>query len=81
MSAAEAGTPIVNLRDLADLPPTLSIDEAAKILGIGRGLGYQMARSGTLPGVLQLGRNRYRVATATLLHSIGVENAKVKEDS
>ncbi len=34
---------------------TVSIDEAARVLGIGRGLAYAMAKEGKIP-VLQLGR-------------------------
>ena len=34
---------------------TLSVEEAAHVLGIGRGLAYELARSGELP-VIRLGR-------------------------
>lgn len=34
---------------------TLSIEEAAYMLGIGRGLAYELARTGQIP-VLRLGR-------------------------
>ena len=34
---------------------TITVPEAARILGISRGLAYQMARDGTLP-VLRFGR-------------------------
>jgi len=44
---------------------TCSIEEAAAILGIGRGHAYELARTGRLPGLLVLGR-RYRVGTAAL---------------
>lgn len=46
--------------------PTLSIEEAARVLGIGRTLGYELARTGQLPGVLRLG-SRYRISTAVLI--------------
>ncbi len=36
---------------LQDLPATLSIAEAAEILGVGRDLAYQAARCGELPTV------------------------------
>ena len=35
---------------------TVSVSEAGAMLGIGRGLAYQLARTGRLPGVLRLGR-------------------------
>jgi len=34
---------------------TLSVEEAAHVLGIGRGLAYELARTGQLP-VVRLGR-------------------------
>ena len=34
---------------------TLSIEECAKLLGIGRGLAYNLARTGQIP-VIRLGR-------------------------
>lgn len=34
---------------------TLSVEEAARVLGIGRGLAYELARTGRIP-VVRLGR-------------------------
>jgi excisionase family DNA binding protein len=45
-------------------PTTISVEEAAERLGIGRGLAYDLARSGKLP-VLRLGR-RLRVPLGAL---------------
>ncbi len=42
--------------DGADPRRTLTIEEACGHLGISRTLGYDLARQGTLPGVLRLGR-------------------------
>lgn len=58
---------------------TYSIEEAAKVLGVGRGLAYQLARSGQLP-VLRLGR-RLLVSKAVLeslleVASNGIEEAR-----
>ena len=36
-------------------PRTISVEDAARELGIGRQLAYQLARTGELPGVLRLG--------------------------
>lgn len=33
----------------ADLPPVLSVDQTAKLLGISRGLAFAAVRSGELP--------------------------------
>jgi excisionase family DNA binding protein len=56
---------------LADLKgDTCSVAEAAEVLGIGRGLGYSLARRGQLPGALHLGR-RLRVSVRALRASLG----------
>lgn len=48
--------------------PTISVEQAAKILGVSRGLAYQAVRWGQLPA-LRIGR-RLRVPTAPLLRLI-----------
>ncbi|MFC1947955.1 helix-turn-helix transcriptional regulator [Chloroflexota bacterium] len=45
---------------------TISIDEAAKLLGISRNLAYNLAREGKLPGALELGQKRIRVSRVAL---------------
>ena len=47
-------------------PATLSIDEAAHILGIGRTLAYELARQGEFPGLLRIGQKRLRVSRIAL---------------
>ncbi len=54
---------------LQDLPATLSIPQAAEILGVGRDLAYLAARRGQLPTV-RLGR-RLLVRTDELLELLG----------
>lgn len=49
--------------------PTVSVERAAKILGVSRGLAYQAVHGGQLPA-LRIGR-RLRVPTAPLLRLIG----------
>jgi len=44
---------------------TVSVETAAKELGIGRSLAYELARKGELPGVIRLG-GRYLVSRARL---------------
>ncbi len=34
---------------------TISVEDAAKVLGISRRYGFELARKGTLPGVRRLG--------------------------
>jgi excisionase family DNA binding protein len=61
-----------------ELPPTISVEEAADICGIGRGTAYRAAHRGELPS-LRLGR-RIRVPTARLLELLGVEDEPPVED-
>ena len=51
--------------ELANLGATCSVEEGCKVLGIGRGLGYSLAKRGAFPGLLRLG-SRYRISTAAL---------------
>jgi excisionase family DNA binding protein len=51
---------------------TLSVEEAAAMLGISRNLGYKLARQGKLPGVISIGDKRLvvsKVAIEKLLES------------
>jgi excisionase family DNA binding protein len=60
--------------DLRGLPPTLTVEQAAEILGCGRTLAYELIRRGEFPSrVIRLGRRRYVIPTADLLRVIGVD--------
>ena len=59
----------LTLADVEDRD-TISVEEAAAILGIGRGAAYELSRRGQLPGVLRLGR-RLRVSVHALRSSLG----------
>jgi excisionase family DNA binding protein len=50
-------------------PLTISVEDAAKLLGLSRGLAYEAARRGELP-TIRLGR-RLLVPTARLLELVG----------
>ncbi len=54
---------------------TLKIEEAARILGIGRQKAYELARSGELP-VLRFGKRRVvpTIALQRLLEIAGMDN-------
>jgi excisionase family DNA binding protein len=54
-----------------DSRPTVSVDEAAIVLGISRASAYQAAKNGELP-VLRFGR-KMRVPTAALMRMLEVE--------
>lgn len=57
-------------------PELLSIEEAAAVLRIGRSRAYAMAASGTLPGLVRIGRS-LRVHRRRLLAWIEEESAPV----
>lgn len=65
----------MTIADLANLPPTLTVPDAAKVLGVSRGVAYAMARTGELP-VIHCGR-REVVPTARLLALLGVDPPSV----
>ena len=53
----------------AEKSVTVSVEEAARLCGVSRSYGYELARAGTLPGVLRIGK-RFRVSKSTLLRYI-----------
>jgi len=55
--------------ELLDLPPTISVEEAAGLLGVSRSAAYRAAKAGQLT-TLRMGR-RLRVPTAPLLRMLG----------
>jgi excisionase family DNA binding protein len=55
------------------LPPTLTVERAAEILGISRQSAYEGVRRGEIPS-LRVGR-RVIVPTAQLMRLLGVEEA------
>ncbi|MFC1965708.1 helix-turn-helix domain-containing protein [Chloroflexota bacterium] len=62
---------------MEDKTLTISVSDAAKMLGISRNLGYNLARQGKLPGVLKLGEKRMvvsKVAIERLLQCNGQNN-------
>lgn len=50
---------------------TVSVPEAARMLGISRNTAYALARAGRLPGVIELGPKRLVVAKAALERLLG----------
>ena len=49
---------------------TLSVKEAANLLGISKNLAYDLAKRGELPGAIKLGQKRIVVSRARLEHLI-----------
>jgi excisionase family DNA binding protein len=56
--------------ELRGEPATISVERAAKYLGVSRAFAYQMSREGRLT-TLQVGPRRVRVVTAALLRDLG----------
>lgn len=53
------------MAEITETPRTMTVEEAARSLGIGRGLAYELAKRGELPGILKLG-GRYVVSRQRL---------------
>ncbi len=49
----------------------LKVSEAAPLLGVSLHRAYELARSGTLPGLRKLGQRQYRVSSAELEQFVG----------
>jgi excisionase family DNA binding protein len=56
--------------DVAELPPTISVEHAAKLLGVSRSSAYRAAANGQLP-TISFGR-RLLVPTSRLLEMLGL---------
>ena len=64
-----------SLSDLTQLPPTLDLLDAARLLGIGRTLAYEMVREQTWPTPIIKAGRKIRVPTAPLLGLLGLPAA------
>lgn len=64
-----------DLAALDDSRRTLTVAEAARLLGIGRSLAYELARRGELPGALRLG-GRIVVSRAALERFLAAEQTR-----
>lgn len=65
------------LADMRNLPPTLTVPEACKLLGIGQRNGYQLARDNAFPATVIRNGASYRVVTASLLRVLEIDGAVV----
>jgi excisionase family DNA binding protein len=50
--------------------PTISVEQAAELLGVSRAYGYDLVKSGRL-GAIMLSEKRIRVKSAALLRMLG----------
>ncbi|MGI5327127.1 helix-turn-helix domain-containing protein [Actinomadura nitritigenes] len=59
--------------ELLALPTTISVETAARAIGLGRTRAYQLARRGEFPcRVIRIGAS-YRVVTGDLRRLLGIE--------
>lgn len=61
---------VVSFEDLRNLPPTISVPHAGKLLGLGKAAAYGAAATGELP-TIKFGRRLF-VPTARLLKLLGL---------
>lgn len=64
-------TAAASLSDLTQLPPTLDLVDAARLLGIGRTLAYEMVREGTWPTPIIRAGRKIRIPSAPLRTLLG----------
>jgi predicted DNA-binding transcriptional regulator AlpA len=62
----------VRALDLASLPPTLDLMAAARLLGVGRTVAYELVREGQWPTPIIRAGRKIRVPTAPLLSMLGL---------
>lgn len=73
MMATQRG---MNRDELLALPAAIDVPTAGRALGIGRNKAFELARRGDFPvRVLRLG-NSYRVPTAEVLKTLGIDQAR-----
>jgi hypothetical protein len=58
-------------RDLQDLPPTVPLQVASRILGIGRDYSYELARADLYPVRVLKSNGRFKVSKFDLLAYLG----------
>lgn len=58
--------------ELLALPAAVDLETGNRALGIGRNLGYRLAREGRYPCRIIKAGNAYRVVTADLRRTLGV---------
>ncbi|MFI9742510.1 helix-turn-helix domain-containing protein [Streptomyces sp. NPDC052494] len=69
--------PPLSFAEAFDLPLSVDVRTAARAFGVCPGTAYKLIRRGAFPcPVLRVGR-RYRIPTAYLLRSLGIEERPV----
>jgi len=60
---------------------TLTVAEAAAMLGISRNLGYALAKRGELPGTIKLGQKRLVVSSVAIKKLLQGEDTQKGNDN
>lgn len=72
MMNTKTAPPRFTVDELRNEPATLSVERAAKYLGVSRAYAYEMVRDGRL-ATLAVGARRVRIVTAPLLRALSGE--------
>ncbi|MGW4379420.1 helix-turn-helix domain-containing protein [Kitasatospora sp. NPDC004531] len=73
---ARSGAPM-GFAEAFDLPLTIDLRTAARAVGVCPNTAYKLIRLGTFPcPVLRVGR-KYRIATAELMRSLGIDERPI----
>lgn len=67
-------TTTTSVLDLTKLPPTLDLVDAARLLGIGRTLAYEMVREERWPTPIIRAGRKIRVPSKPLLQVLGYDS-------
>jgi excisionase family DNA binding protein len=59
---------------MSALPAVYTVEEAARVLRVGRAAMYDAVRAGQVPGVIRIGRS-IRISRAALEQQLGLQNA------
>lgn len=63
----------------ADHPLTLTVEQAGRVLGVGRSTAYELVRSGDLKAIRL--RRRIVIPVAHLAETLGVTHAEVRDSA
>jgi len=61
----------VKIADVLEMPPTITVEETAAILGTGRSATYAAIKSGQIPAI-RVGR-KLRIPTGHLIALLGID--------
>jgi excisionase family DNA binding protein len=80
MSTETTRTTPMDIKDKLRSDPTISVEDYAALMGIGRSLGYRLAEQNAIPGLIRLGR-RLRVSSAAVLRMLEGTDERAAEQN